>query len=269
MRCVNVNLLVALLLCLVWVPQAVATDYVPVKRSEIPMRKGSFPARPAPRPQPKQLATPKKVPIPSFTPASESARQPEADSKPPASNGAVKLFGTVEFKRPLDAPGWLDVLERNRQNNVFLPGKQLINRTKWEELRGRIAGLRTLDMLRQVNEFWNRNPYREDRENWGREDYWEIPAQFVAKSGDCEDYAIAKYFTLRELGIEPQAMRIVVLRDTIRNLAHAVLAVYVDGDAYILDNLSNVVLSHKRIRNYSPQFSVNELGRWTHIKGKK
>ena len=113
-----------------------------------------------------------------------------------------------------------------------------------------------------------RSRYREDIENWGREDYWAIPAEFIARSGDCEDYAIAKYFTLKELGIPPKSMRIVVLRDTIRNLAHAVLAVYMDGEAYILDNVTDIVLPHTRIRNYRPQFSVNEFGRWTHIKGK-
>ena len=104
--------------------------------------------------------------------------------------------------------------------------------------------------------------------NWGKPDYWAVPAQFLKKSGDCEDYAIAKYFTLKELGFPPGDMRIVVLRDTIRNLAHAVLVVYLDGEAYVLDNLSNVVQPHSRLRNYDPQYSVNENGRWTHIKGR-
>lgn len=64
-------------------------------------------------------------------------------------------------------------------------------------------------------------------------------------------------------------MRIVVARDTIRNLAHAVLAVYMDDDAFILDNLSNSVLSHAKLRQYRPQYSVNEFKRWAHLKGRK
>ncbi len=48
-----------------------------------------------------------------------------------------------------------------------------------------------------------------------------------------EDYTIIKYFTLKEMGVDPASMRIVVLRDTIRNLAHAVLVVYSDGDAHV------------------------------------
>ena len=57
----------------------------------------------------------------------------------------------------------------------------------------------------------------------------------------------------KELGIPPETMRIVVLRDTIRNLAHAVLVVYMNDNAYVLDNLSNAVLSHTRFKHYSPQ----------------
>ena len=77
--------------------------------------------------------------------------------------------------------------------------------------------------------------------------------------------AIAKYFALRDLGFPASQMRIVVLKDTLRNLDHAVTAVYLDGDAWILDNLSNAVLSHKRLSHYRPQFSVNEEYRWAHL----
>ena len=81
----------------------------------------------------------------------------------------------------------------------------------------------------------------------------------------CEDFAIAKYFALCDLGFPASQMRIVVLKDTLRNLDHAVTAVYLDGDAWILDNLSNAVLSHKRLSHYRPQFSVNEEYRWAHL----
>ena len=134
--------------------------------------------------------------------------------------------------------------------------------------RQRAEGKSPRELLRLVNSFWNSWPYREDQANWGKQDYWAAPAQFLKKSGDCEDYAIVKYFTLKELGIAPDSMRIVILRDTIRNLAHAVLVVYLDDEAYVLDNLSNVVQPHTRLRNYSPQYSVNEHGRWTHIRGR-
>lgn len=181
----------------------------------------------------------------------------------------VKLFGTVEFKRPLSSlPAWLDLLKRNQSSPVFLPQKRFNKKATWGEFRATAQGKGALELLRYVNAFWNTWPYREDIKNWGKPDYWAIPAEFLKKSGDCEDYAIIKYFTLKELGIPPETMRIVVLRDTIRNLAHAVLVVYMNDDAYVLDNLSNAVLSHTRFKHYSPQYSVNEFGRWAHLKGR-
>lgn len=213
----------------------------------------------------------KQPPAVEQHPANEAA----APSKPVSGKfngptGSVHLFGTVEFKRPLESlPGWLDVLARNSQSPIFQAQKHFNKKNSWADLRGKLEGKSLAEQLRLVNAFWNDWPYREDKDNWGQPDYWEIPAEFLKKSGDCEDYAIIKYFTLKEMGVDPQSMRIVVLRDTIRNLAHAVLVVYSNGDAYVLDNLSNIVLSHRRISNYSPQYSVNEFGRWAHIKGKK
>ena len=194
---------------------------------------------------------------------------PAAASPAGGASHGIRLFGTVEFRRPLSTlPGWLDVLERNAASPIFRPDKQFNRSTSWTQLRQRAEGKSPRELLRLVNSFWNSWPYREDQANWGKQDYWAAPAQFLKKSGDCEDYAIVKYFTLKELGIAPDSMRIVILRDTIRNLAHAVLVVYLDDEAYVLDNLSNVVQPHTRLRNYSPQYSVNEHGRWTHIRGR-
>lgn len=280
MRCVNVSLIALLIAVFFILPNAIlARDYEPVGSPTIQHK------APASRPAPKQVSKPKaatsakQVKIPDFGKGG-SSQQPPQGTQPaqiPASGGSTKadsqssgkLFGTVEFRRPLDSlPGWLDVLKRNRAESVFYPEKYFNKSTTWQALSAKAQPLSTMERLRLVNQFWNGWPYKEDITNWGKADYWAIPAQFILKSGDCEDYAIAKYFTLKELGLDPASMRIVVLRDTIRNLAHAVLAVYVNGDIYILDNLSNVVLSHKRLGNYSPQFSINEYGRWAHIKGK-
>lgn len=216
---------------------------------------------------------------PSDVRGEASALAPDAASKPPAepadikpgtSGAKVQLFGTVEFKRPLSSlPNWLDLLKRNAKDPIFIPGKYFKKNVTWDSFKEKAQGKSPMELLRYVNAFWNTWPYKEDIVNWGVEDYWAIPAEFLKKSGDCEDYAIVKYFTLKELGIPRENMRIVVVRDTVRNLAHAVLAVYMDGDAYILDNLSNAVLSHSRIRQYSPQYSVNEVGRWAHLKGRK
>ena len=201
---------------------------------------------------------------------------PVAPSAPAAQAGAgtsdpkVQLFGTVEFKRPLSTlPGWLDLLKRNSMDTIFIPTRAFKKSVTWENFKSKAPRGNKVELLRYVNSFWNTWPYVEDIVNWKQQDYWEIPAEFLKKSGDCEDYSIIKYFTLKELGVAPESMRIVVVRDTIRNFAHAVLVVYLNGDAFILDNLSNSVLSHTKLRQYSPQYSVNEFGRWAHMKGRK
>ncbi|MBQ7608511.1 MAG: transglutaminase-like cysteine peptidase [Desulfovibrionaceae bacterium] len=181
----------------------------------------------------------------------------------------IQLFGTVEFKRPLNSlPAWLKLLDRNRKVSIFVNGTAFKRSVTWESFKKQAAGKSGLELIKFVNSFWNAFPYKEDIVNWGVEDYWAIPNEFLKKSGDCEDYAIIKYFTLKELGFSTDQMRIVVLRDTIRNLAHAVLAVYINNDAYILDNVSSATLSHKRLTHYVPQYSINENSRWAHLKGR-
>lgn len=250
-------------------PALAAREYQPVGSAAMP------PVQKAPAKKtasPSKTASGKGVSPQQKTAIKASAASDEEIQKAikTANPGALKLFGTVEFRRPLDSlPGWLDVLKRNEASPIFQLQKHFNKSTTWANLKEKVAGKTPREQMQIINSFWNGWPYIEDKANWGKEDYWAIPAQFLKKSGDCEDYAIAKYFTLKELGFDPKQMRLVVLRDTIRNLAHAVLAVYLDGDAYILDNLSNVLFSHKRLGNYSPQYSVNEYGRWAHIKGKK
>lgn len=178
-----------------------------------------------------------------------------------------RLWGTVEFQMPLtNQKNWLAAIERNRQNPIFFDEKRLNASMLWKDLRRRLQGKPFLEQLADVNRFWNVWPYRTDREAYGKSDYWAAPAEFLARSGDCEDYCIAKYYTLKELGIPVDAMRIVVVRDTIRQLGHAILAVYHGETIYLLDNLSDAVRPSQRVRNYAPQFSVNEKHRWVHVK---
>jgi predicted transglutaminase-like cysteine proteinase len=180
----------------------------------------------------------------------------------------VNLFGTVEFRSKLkDAPQWERVVAVERKkpgldNPVGLAAS-------WAELRNTLKGQKRMDQLSAVNKFFNRYPYRTDMEVYNVQDYWATPAEFMKNSGDCEDYAITKYYALKQLGVDPDSMRIVVLVDVIRNLAHGVLAVYHEGNAYILDNLSNLVLPHTRLTHYRPHFSLNENYRWVHIVPKK
>lgn len=116
----------------------------------------------------------------------------------------------------------------------------------------------------QVNLELNRRAYVLDPINWGVADYWASPAQFFQKNGDCEDYSIAKYMSLRDLGLKSAEMRIIVLNDTNLKIPHAVLAVRHGNDELILDNQVNRVISHRVIRHYRPIFSINEEAWWLH-----
>ncbi len=183
---------------------------------------------------------------------------------------APKIFGSIEFKGSMKGlKQWLSVKDRHYKDDILVAGSKLNHGTTWDSLMAKLKGKSVLDQLKIVNNFWNHWPYKQDSKLYKAPDYWATPSEFRKRSGDCEDYAIAKYFTLRSAGFPMEDMRIVVVKDTILKLAHAILAVYVDGEIYILDNLSKNVLSHKRIRNYIPQYSVNEKNRWMHVMPKK
>ena len=105
--------------------------------------------------------------------------------------------------------------------------------------------------------------YEDDSQSYGVSDYWASPAETFARGvGDCEDYAIAKYFTLKALGVKEENLRIVVLKDTRKNELHAVLSVTSGGQNYILDNQSQQVLPDTQIGYYQPIYSINEQNWW-------
>lgn len=137
---------------------------------------------------------------------------------------------------------------------------------KWLEAMESFENLPEREQVKRVNDYANHTPYVLDIVNWGMDDYWATPLQFFAKNGDCEDYAIVKYKSLRQLGFPASKLRVVILNDQNLGILHAVLAVYLDGDIYILDNQIKQMVSHKRIRHYQPIYSINEEKWWRHHK---
>ncbi|MBI1362867.1 MAG: hypothetical protein GC134_02690 [Proteobacteria bacterium] len=135
----------------------------------------------------------------------------------------------------------------------------------WREVMKSIEGQNLADKLRRLNRYVNSWPYRTDLETWGAEDYWAAPSMFLKKSGDDEDFAIMKYLSLSLSGIPVERMRLVVARDVLRNTTHTVLAVYENGDVYIMDNIIDAVLPQASVLQYAPLYSVNEKDRWVHI----
>lgn len=193
----------------------------------------------------------------------------EGGSAIPAGKG---LFRSHEFRSTLKAlPNWTRVTAiAEAQTEAFSAcdaSREVCSAAalSWQKIIGEGVGLPAMEQLKAVNRYFNRWPYRLDIDVYGISDYWATPDEFLRLSGDCEDYSITKYYALRKLGIAVDNMRIVLLKDNIRGIAHAVLAVSLDGESYILDNLTDMVLSHLQYEHYIPQYSVNEFYRWAHV----
>jgi predicted transglutaminase-like cysteine proteinase len=106
-----------------------------------------------------------------------------------------------------------------------------------------------------------KHPYIEDINNWAKSEYWATPYQFLKKSGDAEDFAIAKYFLLRAAGVPAANMELVVVRiKALGGIGHAILAVRIDdSSALILDNRMSSALDSKRVAaEYQPAIGINE-----------
>jgi len=72
----------------------------------------------------------------------------------------------------------------------------------WRKLINDSRSLPVVDQLTQVNDFFNQMDFVDDMTLWAKEDYWATPIEFLGmQAGDCEDFTIAKYFTLRVLGV--------------------------------------------------------------------
>jgi predicted transglutaminase-like cysteine proteinase len=164
---------------------------------------------------------------------------------------------------------WIQVLERHLQLDVAEGDchESTLNSCHMRNWLAFLDGLRDLprtEQLAAVNRYANEKPYILDMDNYGVEDYWAVVHEFLYNSGDCEDYAITKLFSLRWLGFPIDQMRIVVLQDTNLRIPHAVLAVASGDDIMILDNQLQEVVSHQEIVHYAPVYSINEAGWWIH-----
>lgn len=201
----------------------------------------------------------------------------KASAKPtegvaPAIPPGKGLFRSHEFRSTLKAlPNWTRVMaSAEAQTEEFYACNTEVESCSsvalsWQKIIKKSFNLPAMDQIKTVNSYFNRWPYQLDIDVYGVTDYWATPGEFLKLSGDCEDYSITKYYALRKLGFSIEDMRIVLLKDNIRNISHAILAVKLDGESYVLDNVSDLVLPHLKYEHYVPQYSVNEFYRWAHV----
>lgn len=122
------------------------------------------------------------------------------------------------------------------------------------------------DKLNQVNRFFNaRMAFKDDIVVWHQQDYWATPIEFLRKgAGDCEDFALAKYFTLREMGVPANQLRITYVKALQLNQAHMVVTWYATPDAIplVLDNLKTAILPATQRTDLLPVYAFNGEGLW-------
>lgn len=137
---------------------------------------------------------------------------------------------------------------------------------EWRDLLQQAAPLAEADKLRRVNDFFNRRiRFQDDIVVWRLPDYWATPIEFLGQgAGDCEDYAIAKFHSLIELGVERSKLRMIYVRATLggAQVAHMVLGYYASPGAepLVLDNLIGDIRPASRRPDLAPVFSFNSDG---------
>ncbi len=182
------------------------------------------------------------------------------------------LFGSIEIRRddPERFPKWQGALDR------YFAEAKLTRRPcsggrfghcelqDWQAFLDGLTSQAPDAQIAQVQTEMNRRRYILDPINWNLPDYWASPGQFLRKQGDCEDFGIAKFMSLRALGFPHDSMRVVVVQDLNLRVAHAVMSIEHGGQTLILDNQVSRVVPHEIIRHYRPIYSVNETHWWLH-----
>lgn len=155
--------------------------------------------------------------------------------------------------------------------NRFGPGSTTLFR-EWRKVMGDSRNLGEAEKLRRINDFFNRRiQFDDDTAIWGQNDYWATPLETLGKGqGDCEDFSIAKYYSLKELGVSLAKLRLVYVRARLNSpagpalQAHMVLAYYPtpNADPLVLDNLKGDIRPASSRSDLTPIFSFNSEGLW-------
>jgi predicted transglutaminase-like cysteine proteinase len=147
----------------------------------------------------------------------------------------------------------------------------------WQKMHNAAGNKPEITKIGVVNNFFNqRTRFVDDVVVWGQPDYWATPLETLFKgAGDCEDYAIAKYFTLLALGIPPARLRLIYVRAAMTRdgavtfIPHMVLAYYPapGKEPLVLDNLIDVIQPASARPDLRPVFSFNTEGLWEQMGG--
>jgi predicted transglutaminase-like cysteine proteinase len=136
---------------------------------------------------------------------------------------------------------------------------------EWQQLLITQKTASVTEQLYEINRFFNEIEFVDDITHWGYRDYWATPIEFLGTNGgDCEDFTIAKYFSLRELGVPAEKLRLMYVTATRPRQAHMVLAYYETPNSVplVLDNMNKRILPASQRRDLIPVYSFNGEGLW-------
>lgn len=135
----------------------------------------------------------------------------------------------------------------------------------WQELIRNDSSTTDLEKLHAVNDFFNQVEFISDQLLWKKNDYWATPVEFLVQNGgDCEDFSIAKYFTLKKMGVDEDKLNLTYVKALKLNQAHMVLTYFATPEAepLVLDNLNPDILPASTRNDLMPVFSFNGRGLW-------
>lgn len=135
----------------------------------------------------------------------------------------------------------------------------------WHALIDKGRGWSDAQRMRATNDFVNQLVFVDDIKHWKQEDYWATPLQtIVSGGGDCEDFSIAKYFTLTEMGVQEDKLRLTYVKALTINQAHMVVSYYETPKStpLVLDNLNTLILPASQRDDLWPVYSFNGKGLW-------
>lgn len=137
--------------------------------------------------------------------------------------------------------------------------------SRWQDLMQQLKDQPEPAKLKGVNDFFNQLTFVPDTVHWGTDDYWATPVEFLGSNGgDCEDFSVAKYFTLKALDIPVERMNITYVKSLVLNQAHMVVTYFANPDAepLVLDNLINQISPASQRRDLLPIYSFNGENLW-------
>ena len=142
----------------------------------------------------------------------------------------------------------------------------------WQNLMEELANASEREKLEGVNAFFNQVRFLDDRIHWHQEDYWATPVEFlITNGGDCEDFAIAKYYTLKQLGVPMERMSLTYVKALELNQAHMVLTYYPTPDAIplVLDNLIGEIRTADKRPDLLHVYTFNGDNLWISKRGRR